>query len=169
MSAGSSKAMRTREPVSTRLFLLVLVASVFVTVLTAFMVNVVLPPIRGDFAVSEAQVGWVVTGFMLAMAVGIPLYGRVSDFYSMRLLFSLALVVFAAGSLICALAPNLPALVFGRIVQAAGNAGIPSLATVAVTKALPPGERGVALGLIASGIGAGTVVGPSLSGAVEQF
>jgi DHA2 family metal-tetracycline-proton antiporter-like MFS transporter/DHA2 family florfenicol/chloramphenicol resistance protein-like MFS transporter len=169
MSAGSSKAMWAKEPTSTRLFLPVLVASVFVTVLTAFMVNVVLPPIREDFAVSEAQLGWVVTGFMLVMAVGIPLNGRISDFYSMRLLFSLALVVFAAGSLICALAPNLPALVFGRIVQAAGNAAIPSLATVAVARTLPPGERGGALGLIASGIGAGTVVGPILGGAVEQL
>src|SRR3712207_8448713 len=62
------RSMRTREPVSTRLFLPVLVASVFVTVFTAFMVNVVLPPIREDFAVSEAQVGWEVTGFMLVMA-----------------------------------------------------------------------------------------------------
>src|SRR3712207_6659125 len=118
------RSMRTREPVSTRLFLPVLVASVFVTVFTAFMVNVVLPPIREDFAVSEAQVGWVVTVFMLVMAVGIPLFGRVSDLYSMRLLFSVALVAFAGGSLICALAPNLTALVFGRVVQAGGNAAI---------------------------------------------
>ena len=154
---------------SARLFLPVLVSAVFVTVMTAMMVNVVMPAIREDFGASEAQVGWVVTGFMLVMAVGIPLYGRVSDFFSLRLLFSSALLVFAAGSLVCALAPSLTVLVFGRIVQAAGNAAIPSLATVAVAKTLPTGKRGAALGLIASGIGVGTAVGPILGGAVEQL
>jgi DHA2 family metal-tetracycline-proton antiporter-like MFS transporter len=154
---------------SARLFLPVLVSAVFVTVMTAMMVNVVMLAIREDFGASEAQVGWVVTGFMLVMAVGIPLYGRVSDFFSLRLLFSSALLVFAAGSLVCALAPSLTVLVFGRIVQAAGNAAIPSLATVAVAKPLPTGKRGAALGLIASGIGVGTAVGPILGGAVEQL
>jgi DHA2 family metal-tetracycline-proton antiporter-like MFS transporter/DHA2 family florfenicol/chloramphenicol resistance protein-like MFS transporter len=168
MSAASGK-IRREGPAAGRLFLPVLVSAVFVTVMTAMMVNVVLPAISKDFGVSEAGVGWVVTGFMLVMAVGIPLYGRVSDFFSLRRLFSLALLLYAAGSLICALSPNLPVLVFGRIVQAAGNAAIPSLATVAVARMLPPGKRGSALGLIAFGIGVGTAVRPILGGVVEQL
>ena len=165
----SAEGRVVRGDDSDRLFLPVLVTAVFITVLTAMMVNVVLPVIRSDFGVSEAQVGWVVTAFMLVMAVGIPIYGRISDFFGLRRVFSLALLVFAAGSLICALAPNLPVLVFGRVVQAAGNAAIPSLATVAVARTLPPGRRGGALGLIASGIGVGTTLGPILGGATGEL
>ncbi|MCA1738433.1 MAG: MFS transporter, partial [Actinobacteria bacterium] len=69
----------------------------------------------------------------------------------------------------CALSPNLPALVFGRVVQALGNAAIPSLATVVVAKMLPSGKRGGALGLIASSMTLGAAVGPILGGAIEQL
>ena len=106
------------------------------------MVNVVIPVIGSDYGVTEAQVGWVITGYLLTYAVGIPLYGRAADVFSIRRAFMVGLIAFAAGSLICASAPSLGALVFGRIVQGAGGAAIPALASVSVTKVLPPGERG---------------------------
>ena len=83
----SAEGRVVRGDDSDRLFLPVLVTAVFITVLTAMMVNVVLPAIRSDFGVSEAQVGWVVTAFMLVMAVGIPIYGRISDFFGLRRVF----------------------------------------------------------------------------------
>ncbi len=144
-------------------------AAVFVSVMAGTMVNVVVPAIGGDFGASEAQVGWVVTSHLLVFAVGVPLYGRVSDFYSLRRLFVAGLLVFAAGSLVCAVAPNLPLLVFGRVVQAVGDAAIPALAGVAVAKVLPTGRRGAALGLILSSVGVGASVGPVVGGFVEQF
>src|SRR3712207_8173535 len=67
------------------------------------IVNVAVPVIRKDFGVSEAQVGWVITAYLLLYAVGIPLYGRASDVFSLRRAFSLGLLVFALGSLLCAL------------------------------------------------------------------
>lgn len=154
---------------SERLFLAVVAAAVFVSVMAGTMVNVVVPAIGEDFGASEAQVGWVVTSHLLVFAVGVPLYGRISDFFSLRRLFTAGLLVFAAGSLVCALAPNLPLLVFGRVVQAVGDAAIPALAGVAVTKVLPPGRRGAALGLIISSVGVGAAVGPIVGGFVEQF
>lgn len=114
------------------------------------MVNVVVPQIGEDFGAAQAQVGWVITSFLLSYAISIPLYGRASDLYSVRSLYVFGLAVFAVGSLLSALAPNLGFLVAGRIVQAVGGAAIPALGTVAVTKALPAGERGAALGLITS-------------------
>ncbi len=149
--------------------MVVVVASVFVSVVAGTMVNVVVPVMQKDFGATEAQIGWVVTSHMLVFAVGVPLYGRISDLFSLRRLFTLGLLVFAAGSLVCALAPNLPVLVFGRVIQAIGDASIPALAGVAVAKVLPPGQRGGALGLILSSVGVGASVGPILGGFVEQF
>jgi MFS transporter, DHA2 family, metal-tetracycline-proton antiporter len=152
--------------VSRRLLIGVLISAVFVSVLNSSMVNVVIPVIGRDYGVTEAQVGWVITGYLLTYAVGIPLYGRAADVFSIRRAFMVGLIAFAAGSLICAWAPSLGALVFGRIVQGAGGAAIPALSSVSVTKVLPPGERGAALGLIVSSVGIGAAVGPILGGAV---
>jgi MFS family permease len=49
-----------------------------------------MPAIREEGGASETQVGWIATGFMLVMAIGVPLYGRLSDFFSLRLAFSLS-------------------------------------------------------------------------------
>jgi DHA2 family metal-tetracycline-proton antiporter-like MFS transporter/DHA2 family florfenicol/chloramphenicol resistance protein-like MFS transporter len=111
----------------------------------------------------------VITGFLLTFAIGIPLYGRAADVFSIRRAFMVGLVAFAAGSLICASAPSLGMLVFGRIVQGAGGAAIPALSSVSVAKILPPGERGTALGLIVSSVGIGAAVGPILGGTVGSL
>lgn len=169
MGEATSSGPRTRAPVSERLFLAVVAVAVFVSVMAGTMVSVVVPAIRQDFGASETQVGWVVTAHLLVFAVGVPLYGRVSDLFGLRRLFTLGLGVFAAGSLVCALAPNLAVLVFGRVVQAAGDAAIPALAGVAVAKVLPPGGRGAALGLIVSSVGVGAAVGPIVGGVVDQL
>ncbi len=149
--------------------MLVLVSAVFVSVLNSSMVNVTVPIIGQEFGASAGQVGWVITGYLLVYAVGIPLYGRVSDLFSLRSTFTLGLLVFAVGSLVCALAPSLIVLVLGRILQAAGGAAIPALANASIAKVLPPGARGGALGLVVSSVGVGVAVGPVVGGALVGF
>ncbi len=138
-----------------RLFLFVLALAVFNGVLTGSMVNVVLPLIRADFAASPAEAGWIITGFALAYAVGIPIYGRIANVYGVRRLFAIGLLGFAVGGLICAVAPNLPLLTLGRAMQGLTGAAVPALATVAIAMVLPPGARGTALGVIVSSVGLG--------------
>jgi MFS transporter, DHA2 family, metal-tetracycline-proton antiporter len=164
LSAGGSE-----KRTSTRLLLAVLISAVIIAVMNSSMVNVAIPVIRQDFGVSEAQVGWVITSYLLTYAVGIPLYGRAADVFSLRRAFSLGLVGFAIGSLLCVVAPNLPLLVFGRIVQATGAAAIPALASASVAKVLAPGERGTALGLIVSSVGVGAAIGPVVGGILQQL
>ena len=164
-NTGTEEARFVR---TTRLLLAVLISTVFVAVLNTSMVNVSVPSIQQEYGASEGQVGWVITGYLLVYAVGIPLYGRVSDLFSLKRTFALGLVVFAMGSLFCALAPNLLFLVFGRILQAAGGAAVPALASASVAKVLPPGHRGTALGLIFSSVGVGAAVGPVVGGVVDS-
>ena len=160
---------RGRVDVPVRLLLPVIVSAVFIIVMNGSMVNVALPTIGEEFGVSEGQAGWVISGYLLVFAVGIPLYGRLADVYSLRKAFSVGLVGFAAGSLVCALAPNLPVLVAGRVLQAAGGAAIPALSSTSVAKLLSPGQRGGALGLIVSSVGVGGAVGPVVGGVVVQL
>ena len=87
---------RGRVDVSVRLLLPVIVSAVFIIVMNGSMVNVALPTIGEEFGVSEGQAGWVISGYLLVFAVGIPLYGRLADVYSLRKAFSVGLVGFAA-------------------------------------------------------------------------
>ncbi|QIN77336.1 MFS transporter [Rubrobacter marinus] len=152
-----------------RALLAVVAFAVFVIVMNGSMTNVALPTIGDEFGATEAEAGWVITGYLLVFAVGVPLYGRLSDVYSVRRIFCVGLAGFALGSLVCAFAPSLPVLVAGRMLQAAGGAAIPALSSTSVARLLPPGRRGGALGLIVSSVGVGGAVGPVVGGIVVQF
>jgi DHA2 family metal-tetracycline-proton antiporter-like MFS transporter len=165
-AAGAAASSGGRAGKSTRLLLIVVVTAILISVLNQTFVNVVVPDIRQDYGATQGQAGWVITGYLLVFAVGIPLYGRIADLYSLRYTFALGLLLLAAGSLACALAPSLPLLVAGRILQAAGASAIPALGFASVAKALPPGSRGTALGLLSSSVGAGAAIGPVLGGVV---
>lgn len=149
--------------------LAVLMPAVLVTVIASDMVNLMLPSIGAEFGASEAELAWVVTAFLLVFSVGIPFYGRISDRVSLRRLFSFALLTYAAGSLICALAPGLLVLVAGRIVMGVGAAALPVLSIIAVTRLMPENKRGMGIGVVSAAAGIGTAAGPAIGGGIGQF
>ena len=142
MSAGG-EAVRHEKPASTRLFLAVVASGVFVTVITATMINVLIPLMRAEFGASAAHVGWVVTGYALAYAISVPLYGRISDFFGVRRVFSVGFLGFAAGGLICSFAPRAtPPEARQRLSAAAPASGcIPSPLRNARSRGPCPGRR----------------------------
>ncbi|WP_147916995.1 MFS transporter [Ruania zhangjianzhongii] len=157
------------SPPTLRRLLLVLVPAMMVVPVSSDMVSLVLPGITAEFRASTADVAWVVTGFLLACGIGIPLYGRMADGFSLRRLFVIALAVYAAGSLISAVAPVLPVLVAGRIVAGAGGAAIPVLTIVAATRLLPRRQTALGVGFIAAAGGLGAALGPAVGGGLGQW
>ncbi|MBN6038929.1 MFS transporter [Amycolatopsis sp. 195334CR] len=153
----------------TRSLLAVLLPSMLVTVIASDMVNLVLPSIGAEFGASEAELAWVVTGFLLVFAVGIPFYGRISDRIGLRRLFAFALLTYAVGSALSALAPDLLVLVLGRVVMGTGAAAIPVLSIVAVTRLMPADRRGTGIGVVSAAAGIGTAAGPALGGGIGQL
>jgi MFS transporter, DHA2 family, metal-tetracycline-proton antiporter len=153
-----------QKPASSTLFLTVLVAAILNAVLTGSMVNVLLSNIRESFDISTARVSWAIAAYSLAYAVGIPLYGRISDFLGTRNLFTLGVLGFALGGLMCAIAPNFPLLIVGRLFQGAGGAAVPALAMVMISRVMAPDRRGGAMGLIGSAVGIGQATGPLVGG-----
>jgi len=149
--------------------LVIMALAVFVSVLNNSMINVAIPEIRLDLDVSASAIGWIITAYALVFAVGTALYGRITDFVSLRLTFLVALAVFACGSLLCALAPNFGVLVGGRVLQASGAAAIPALALGSVTRLFPAGQRGQAFGTVVSSVGIGAAAGPIIGGVVVSL
>lgn len=165
----SKEMIQSEKRGSTRLLMMVLSLSVLVGSITADSVNPVLPLISKALEASKSQVSWIVSGIALVLAIGVPIYGRISDFFELRKLYIFAIMILASGSLLCAIAPNLPLLVLGRMVQGAGMSAIPVLSVIAISKVFPQGKRGGAFGIIAGTIGVGTAAGPIFGGVVGQY
>lgn len=163
-----SQAPETVSATRLRLLLAVLVTAVVVSVMNNSMVTVLLPQIRADFAASAAAASWVVTGFSLAFAVATAFFGRVSGVFGIRGVFCLGLALFVIGSAVAVMAGSLPVLTAARALQGIGAAAIPALSSVAVARVLPPGRRGLAFGLLATGVGVGQALGPVLGGVAAE-
>ena len=149
-----------------KLLLWVLVISTMVMILNETLLGVALPTISEDFHVTAATVQWLTTGFLLVMAIVIPLTGWLLQRFSTRTMFIAALVLFTLGTITSALAPVFGVLLLGRMIQAIGTAIIiPLLMTVALT-IVPPERRGATMGLIGVVISVAPALGPTVSGVI---
>lgn len=114
-------------------------------------------------------ISWLAVGYLLASVVMVPLYGRLADRYGRRRLLGVAIGVFAAGSLACLLAPNLPALIVARGLQGAGGAGLMSLSHALIGEVLQPRERARYQAYFAVLFASASLVGPLLGGVVVEL
>src|SRR5690606_7393000 len=109
---------------------------------------------------------WIVNAYLLAYIIAIPIVGRVSDLIGRTAAFQASLLVFAAGSIWCALAPDLGWMIAGRAVQGAGGGALLPVTMALVGDLLPPGRRVAALGVVGAVDTLGWVLGPLWGAAV---
>ena len=113
------------------------------------IVATALPRIASDLDAFD-QLSWVVTAYLLASTITIPLYGKLSDIFGRRRLFLLAIWLFLAGSLLCAVAQTLGQLVAFRALQGLGAGGLLPLSQAAIGDLFPPRDRGRYQGFVGS-------------------
>jgi DHA2 family lincomycin resistance protein-like MFS transporter len=131
-------ALAEKLPRRTFTVLAVLLVGAFVVILNETAMNVALSRIMTDLSVTERTAQWLTTGFMLTMAVVIPISGWLLQRLTTRQAFSLAMSLFAAGTAIAALSPSFGFLLGGRIVQASGTAIMMPLLMTTVMELVPP-------------------------------
>jgi EmrB/QacA subfamily drug resistance transporter len=120
----------------------------------------------GDFS----SIGWVATAYLLSSTAVTPIYGKLSDLYGRRPLLLVGIAIFAAGSLLCALAPDMLTLILARALQGVGGGGLIALANTVVGDVISPRERGRYQGYFASTYAFSSVAGPLLGGVfAERF
>ncbi len=137
--------------------------------LDSSIVNVSLPNMMASFGASIDDIEWVVTGYMLAFSTFMPLTAWLRDRLGYRVLYIASLVVFTVGSLLCGIAPNLPTLVFARVIQAVGGGAITPTGMAIIAEVFPPEERGRALGIWGVGVIVGPALGPTLGGYLTEM
>lgn len=128
--------------------------------------NIALPTLAQSFGASFPQVQWVVLAFLLAMSTSLVSAGRLGDLVGRRRLVLHGILLFVAGSVLCALAPSLPLLVAARTVQGLGAAVMMALTFALVGETVPKNRTGSAMGMLATMSAVGTALGPSLGGAL---
>ncbi|MGK5087073.1 DHA2 family efflux MFS transporter permease subunit [Bdellovibrionota bacterium FG-2] len=132
------------------------------------IVNVSIPSIMADFGVGVDDIEWVVTGYMLAFAVLMPLTAWLRDVIGSRRLYVLSLFVFTLGSVLCGMAWNLPSLIIARVVQALGGGALTPVGMSMITEVFEPRERGKAMGYWGVGVIMGPALGPTLGGILTK-
>lgn len=169
--ALAEQAEARRGGISYRWVVLFLVlVGVFMANLDGSIVNVALPTISAHLQADLASLQWVVTGYLLTISSSLLLFGRLADLVGRGRVYSWGVLIFVLGSALCGLAPNVWLLVAFRVVQAAGAAMEMANSMGIITDVFPVSERGRALGLIGTGVAAGSLAGPPLGGwLVETF
>jgi DHA2 family multidrug resistance protein len=142
----------------------------FMAVLDATIVNVGLPKIMASFGVGIDKIEWVITAYMLAMAVMLPTAGWLADKYGYKRVYFLGLMLFTIGSFLCGMSSNEDMLIISRIIQGLGAGAIQPIGMAIITREFPPHQRGVALGFWAISAAASVSFGPLIGGfLVDNF
>ncbi|RWC64425.1 MDR family MFS transporter [Mesorhizobium sp.] len=111
---------------------------------------------------------WIVTGYLLTATAMAPLYGKISDVYGRRPTIYAAILIFLAGSLVSAMAPNMLVLIVGRAIQGAGGGGLFALAQTVIGDLVPPRERARYSAWIAGTWAIASIAGPLLGGTFAE-
>ena len=144
--------------------IVVLLAGAFVAVLNATLLTPALPTIMADMGIASTTVQWLTSGYALTEAVIIPLAAYLMGRFSTRKLFIGGMTLFAAGSLVSAVAPVFPLLLLGRVMQACATGFVMPMVFSVILLVIPRERRGSAMGIIGLVIGFAPTIGPSLSG-----
>ncbi|TQK72945.1 MULTISPECIES: MDR family MFS transporter [unclassified Nocardioides] len=143
-----------------------LLLAMFVAMLSSTVVSNALPAIVTDLHGSQTGYTWVVVATLLTMTATTPIWGKLADLFSKKLLVQVALVIFSAGSVVAAVAPSMGVLIGARAFQGLGVGGLTALVQVVIASMVSPRERGRYSGYIGAVFATATVSGPLLGGLI---
>ncbi|MFF9074845.1 MFS transporter [Streptomyces sp. NPDC014735] len=145
-----------------------LMLGMFVAILSSTVVSNALPQIISDLGGGQSAYTWVVTASLLSMTATTPLWGKLADLFSKKLLVQISLVIYVAGSVVAGLSTSSGMLIACRVVQGIGTGGLSALAQIVMAAMIAPRERGRYSGYIGAVFAVATVGGPLLGGVITD-
>ena len=136
----------------------------FMEVLDTSIANVALPHIAGDLGASTNEGTWVLTSYLVANAIVLPLGGWASNLIGRKKFFLLCITIFTIASFACGIAPSLPILLLCRVLQGAGGGGLQPMAQAIMADSFDERKRGQAFALYGLVAVLAPSIGPSLGG-----
>jgi len=136
----------------------------FMEVLDTTVVNVSLPHIAGSLSATVDESTWVLTSYLVANAIVLPLTGWLGNFFGRKRLLMSSVAGFTVASFLCGLAPSLPILILLRVIQGFTGGALQPVSQAVLLEAFPPEQRGRAMGFWGLGIVVAPILGPVLGG-----
>jgi len=134
------------------------------TAISSTSVNVAIPPIIGTFGISQGTAQWISSGYLAAATVTMLITAWLIQSFGIRKTVIIALLIFAASSVVGAMSPNIEILIASRIVQGAASGLFMPMATYIMSRVFPPEKQGMAMGLFGVIVVMAPAVGPYLGG-----
>jgi DHA2 family multidrug resistance protein len=133
-------------------------------VLDSSIVNVSLPDMAGNMGATIEEITWVVTGYILANVLVMPIVGMLSARFGRKRLYMAAIAVFTAASMLCGLAGSLGTMVAFRVLQGVAGGVLVTVPQAVLRESFPANEQGLAMGVFGMGIVLAPAIGPTLGG-----
>ena len=137
-------------------------------VLDTSIVNVALADMSGTLGATIEQITWVVTGYMLANVLIMPIIGMLAARFGRKNLYLASLAIFTVASMLCGLARSLETMVFVRAFQGIGGGVLMTIAQAILRESFPPKEQGLAMGIFGMGVVLAPAFGPTLGGYITD-
>ncbi|SFC61115.1 drug resistance transporter, EmrB/QacA subfamily [Nocardioides terrae] len=143
-----------------------LLIAMFVAILSSTVVTTALPTIVTDLHGTQTGYTWVLVATMLAMTATTPIWGKLADLFSKKLLMQVALIVYVSGSALAGLAQSMSWLIGARVITGLGVGGVMALIQIIIGSMVSPRERGRYSGYIGASFGLATLLGPLVGGLI---
>jgi len=154
-------------PGEIRTILMSLLLTMFLAALDQTIVATALPTIGRQFH-DVSNLSWVITAYLLASTAVAPVFGTLSDIYGRRVMIIVSLSLFVAGSILCAVAPNMPVLIVARGLQGLGGGGIMPVVQTVISDVVSPRERGQYQAYFSGVWMAAGLIGPVIGGVFAE-
>jgi MFS transporter, DHA2 family, multidrug resistance protein len=143
---------------------LTVILPTFLEVMDTSVVNVSLPHIQGSLSAGVDEVTWVLTSYLVANAIIIPITGWLASIFGRKRYLIFSITLFTVSSLVCGAAPSLEILVLARILQGLGGGGLQPLSQAILLEAFPVAEHGMAMAVFGMGVVFAPILGPVVGG-----
>src|SRR5580692_7331360 len=166
-SAGVDDAIPTQSSETVPYHAIITISVMMATIMQALdstIANVALPRMQGTLSATQDEMGWVLTSYIVAAAITIPLTGWLAGQFGRRKVFLISIFVFTVASALCGLAESLPQIVLFRFLQGVGGAALVPLSQAVLFDINPPKDFGRAMSIWGIGVTMGPILGPALGG-----
>jgi MFS transporter, DHA2 family, multidrug resistance protein len=163
-TAHSHSIISSTSRVNPWVVAIVVTMATFMEVLDTTIVTVSLPHIAGNLSAGQDESTWVLTSYLVSNAIVLPISGWLSYVVGRKRFYMGCVALFTLSSLLCGLAPNLPALIFFRVLQGIGGGGLQPSEQAILVDTFPPEKRGMAFAVAGIAMVCAPVLGPTLGG-----
>ena len=158
-----------RRGISPWVIALTVMLATFMEVLDTSVANVALPHIAGNLSASTDEATWMLTSYLVANAIILPMGGWFSMLLGRKSFYMICVALFTISSFLCGIAPSLGWLIFFRVLQGLGGGALQPVSQAILVESFPREKQGMAMAVYGMGVVVAPVIGPTLGGWITDY